>query len=178
MGIYLRPTTLADLDFVLATEQAEQDSGYIGQWTHHEHMMALQSADIAHLIITRTADDQSVGYAILQGLTSPHGTIDLKRIVVAAKGNGYGRRALQLIKHRVFETYGADRLWLDVKSYNPRAQQLYQSEGFVVEGILRDCVQLDQRHRLFREQGQPRASLVIMSILRPEYDAFVAQSNG
>ncbi|MGK7890513.1 MAG: GNAT family N-acetyltransferase [Leptolyngbyaceae cyanobacterium] len=177
MSIHLRPTTLADLEFVLAAEQAEQDSGYIGQWSRHEHTAAMQNANIAHLLVERIVDGQPVGYVILKDVDSPHRSIDLKRLVITEKGRGYGRQTLQQVKHLAFETYGVYRLWLDVKSHNPRAQALYQSEGFVVEGTLRDCIQLDSRHRLFREQGQQRVSLVIMSILRPDYDALIAPSD-
>lgn len=176
MSIRLRPTTLADLEFVLTAEAAEQDSGYIGQWSHQEHAAALSASNDGHCIIERIADEQPVGYTILQDLDNQHRNILLKRLVVTEKGKGYGRQTLKLVKQLAFETYGAHRLWLDVKSYNPRAQALYQSEGFVIDGTLRDCVQLDQRHRLFREQGQQRASRIIMSILRPEYDALISPS--
>jgi RimJ/RimL family protein N-acetyltransferase len=52
------------------------------------------------------------------------------------------------------------RLWLDVKESNERARHVYESEGFLVEGILRECLK--------GEYGFE--SLVVMSILRDEYD--------
>ena len=185
MAISLRLTTVEDLDFVIRAEQAEQNSGTIGMWTWAEHKAAIESADMAHFIIERDTGTTQVspfldtpqairaphpvGYLILQDITDAHGNLQIRRIVVTEKGQGYGRQSLKLIKKLGFETYGAYRLWLDVKSYNSRAQHLYESEGFVVEGTLRDCVQLDETHQLYREMGQQRGSLTLMSILRPEY---------
>lgn len=42
------------------------------------------------------------------------------------------------IKKIVFDKLKAHRLWLDVRLKNYRAQQLYQSEGFIKEGVLRE----------------------------------------
>ena len=186
MVVSLRLTTPDDLDFVMQTEAAEQDSGTIGSWTRAEHQAAIESADMVHFIIerdTRTTqagpfldapqairDQRPVGYLILQDMTNAHRNIQVRRIVVAEKGQGYGRQSLKLIKKIAFETYGAYRLWLDVKPYNSRAQSLYESEGFVVEGTLRDCVQLNESHQIYRDTGQQRTSLTLMSILRPEYE--------
>ena len=58
-----------------------------------------------------------------------------------------------------FQELGAHRLWLDVKPHNERARALYRSEGFVEEGTLRDALYYNGRFE----------SLVVMSILRPEW---------
>lgn len=59
----------------------------------------------------------------------------------------------------MFEKLRAHRLWLDVKEHNRTARLLYESIGFVVEGVLRDCIQVQQTYE----------SLVIMGILEHEY---------
>lgn len=201
MSISLRPTTIADLDFVTRVEQSEQHRATIGLWTRPDHEAAIAAPSMAHFMIERPVIEdpviaspvtefqtsqrlahqasvvqpakpktQSVGYLILDDISDPHNNIQIRRIVVTEKGQGYGRQSLRLAKKLVFETYGAYRLWLDVKPYNSRAKSLYESEGFVVEGTLRDCVQLNESHDLYRDQGQRRASLTIMSLLRPEYE--------
>ncbi len=59
------------------------------------------------------------------------------------KGQGLGRACVRLLKQMAFRDLHAHRFWLDVKAKQPRAQSLYESEGFVVEGTLREAVRLD-----------------------------------
>ncbi|NET48217.1 MAG: GNAT family N-acetyltransferase [Merismopedia sp. SIO2A8] len=170
MAIYLRLGNPSDLAFIVATEQAEQQSGCIGHWSLEQHQAAVTNPDIAHYVIERNADRQCVGYLILRGIQNVHQNIELQRIVVTEKGKGYGRTALQQVKELAFKTYNAHRLWLDVKSHNPRAKALYTSEGFIVEGTLRECLQLSRTPQPHQPLTQARISLVIMSILRSEYE--------
>ncbi|MEP6825358.1 MAG: GNAT family protein, partial [Ramlibacter sp.] len=72
---------------------------------------------------------------------------------------GYGRAALRVAKKVAFDDLGAHRFWLDVKTHNTRAKALYDSEGFVVEGLLRESVRTDTGFE----------SLVVMSMLRTEF---------
>jgi diamine N-acetyltransferase len=66
--------------------------------------------------------------------------VEFKRIVVNEKGSGFGHEAVRLVKREVFERYRAHRLWLDVFEHNQRAKALYLSEGFKIEGMLREHV--------------------------------------
>ncbi|MEO0934330.1 MAG: GNAT family protein, partial [Cyanobacteria bacterium J06641_2] len=120
---------------------------------------SLSNNDIAHFIIERITDNYPVGYTILKGLTDFNQTIELKRIVITEKGKGYGRETLQLIKKLSFEDFSAHRLQLDVKGKNLRAKKLYESEGFIVEGCLRECLKTADKWE----------SLILMSMLRKEY---------
>jgi RimJ/RimL family protein N-acetyltransferase len=67
-----------------------------------------------------------------------------------------------------FRDLHAHRFWLDVKQLNTRALALYQSEGFVEEGRLRESV------RVATGAGDGYDSLVVMSMLDREYAARVA----
>ena len=174
MTISLRFTTPEDLAYVIQAEQAEQKGGTIGLWSNDEHQAAIASEDMAHFIIERDRDRHPIGYLILQDLTNPDGNIQIRRIVVTEKGKGYGRQGLKKTKQLAFETYGAYRLWLDVKPYNSRAKHLYESEGWVEEGTLRDCVQLEADHPFAQDTGKQRVSLTLMSILRSEYEEQMA----
>jgi len=98
---------------------------------------------------------------LMSGLTSQNRCIELKRFVITDKGKGFGREALRLCKFVAFQVEKAHRLWLDVVEHNQRARNLYLSEGFVEEGILREC---DFYEGNFQ-------SMVIMSILEDEYRA-------
>ncbi len=112
-----------------------------------------------HLIIENTADGSRVGYIILAGLADVNQSIEFRRIVVTEKGKGYGKQALRLVKKLAFDELKAHRLWLDVKEHNVRARHLYEAEGFLAEGVLRECIKADVGFE----------SLLVMSMLRDEY---------
>jgi diamine N-acetyltransferase len=159
MDIQLRRTTQDDLDFVLSAEQSAENRSFVSAWTRNEHLAALASKDFAHLIIERIATNRSIGYIILVGLTDANKSIEFRRIVVTEKDKGYGREALRLVKRMAFEELGGHRLWLDVKEHNLRARHVYESEGFMVEGVMRECIKAEAGFE----------SLVLMSMLKTEY---------
>jgi diamine N-acetyltransferase len=159
MLIQMRPTRVDDLAFVLQAENHPANKPFVEQWSHDRHVAALADSDFAHRIVERRSDAQPIGYIILAGLKNTHQSLEFRRLVITDKGHGYGRAAVRLVKQLAFEQYRVHRLWLDVRTHNRRAQQLYQSEGFVIEGTLRECVKLDDYFE----------SLVIMSLLCSEY---------
>jgi len=138
-SVRLRPTTHADLDFIVGAEGDPDSAPFILPRTRERHAQALAEADLAHLVIERSDGHGRAGFVLLAGLTSPHESIEFKRLVVTAKGQGLGRAAVRPVKRLAFVERKADRLWLDVKEHNARARSLYGSEGFVVEGVLREC---------------------------------------
>ncbi len=155
--IALRPTVSTDLDFVLAAERHPDNALYVGQWSKARHEGAIASEDEAHFIMS--CDGNPVGYVILAGLSDSHRAVSLRRIVVVKKRKGYGRQILRWVKAFVFEKLGYHRLWLDVLEGNGRARRLYESEGFVTEGVLRDGWRT----------GDGYESMVMMSMLESEY---------
>ena len=159
--IHLRPTTEADLDFVLDAEQNADNRQFITVWNRERHQQAANSDDERHYIVESAADGQRVGYVLVAGLTNPNRSIEFRRMVITDKAKGYGRETLRFVKKLAFEELKAHRLWLDVKEHNSRARSLYESEGFVVEGTLRECIKTDSGYE----------SLVIMSILSEEESA-------
>jgi diamine N-acetyltransferase len=159
MLIQVRPTQVDDLAFVLQAEHHPANASFVEQWSYDRHVAALTDPDFAHRIVERRSDAQPIGYIILAELNNPHQSLEFRRLVITDKGHGYGRAAVHFVKQLAFEQYRVHRLWLDVRAHNRRAQQLYQSEGFVIEGTLRECVKLDDHFE----------SLVIMSQLCSEY---------
>lgn len=157
--IVLQPTQLPELPFILTAEQHPENMPYIGQWSQAQHQAALADADAAHLIATHNR--RPVGYVILTGLENPHQAISLRRIVVTEKGQGYGRQILRWVKAFAFNTLDCHCLWLDIVTSNQRAKSLYESEGFVIEGILRD--------RWKTAQGYE--PMLMMSLLETEFRA-------
>ncbi|MDX2215008.1 MAG: GNAT family protein [Oculatellaceae cyanobacterium bins.114] len=170
-NLEFRQTTEADLEYVLAVEQHDENRPFILPWSREKHQAAIADPDIAHLIVQTSTVQTStvqtftdsvavnVGFVILAGLCDPNDSIELRRIVITQKGQGYGQATLNQVKQLAFETYQAHLLWLDVKEHNHRAQVVYTKAGFKVEGTLRD--------RLKTTTGYE--SLILMSILRSEY---------
>ena len=174
--VILRPTMLSDLDFVVSVEQDAANAPFITAWERTQHEGAIRFPDSRHFIVE--LDGQRAGFVILQGCRNPHGSVELKRIVLQTKGQGLGRACVRLLKAMAFRDLHAHRFWLDVKSLNTRAQALYASEGFVEEGRLRESV------RVTRTDGETPGdrtdgamgydSLIVMSMLDREYQARVA----
>ena len=162
--IRLRPTMLSDLDFVGSVENDPENLPFITPWERVQHEGAVRFPDFRHFIIEAGEAYPSAGFVILQGCRNPHGSVELKRIVLQPKGQGYGRTCVRLLAQMAFRDLGAHRFWLDVKSANTRALALYASEGFVEEGRLRESVRV----------GDGYDSLVVMSMLDREYDARTA----
>lgn len=160
MKIRLRPTTETDLDFVLGAEQAAENCIFISVWTRERHGAALESADLSHLAI-ENLNGEPVGFVILAGLADANKSVEFRRIVITEKNRGYGKATLREVKKLAFEKIKAHRLWLDVKETNARARHLYEAEGFITEGFLRECLKTDGNYE----------SLVVMSMLRGEYES-------
>jgi RimJ/RimL family protein N-acetyltransferase len=154
---------LSDLDFVVGVEEDAANRPYITPWERTQHEGAVRFPDFRHFVVEAGAGTEPVGFVILQGCRSPHRSVELKRIVLQPKGRGYGRECVRLLKRMAFRDLGAHRFWLDVKETNTRALALYASEGFAVEGRLRECLRTDVGY----------ASLVVMSVLESEYRARV-----
>jgi diamine N-acetyltransferase len=161
MKIRLRPTLLDDLPYVLSLERAGDNRPFITPWERPQHEAAVRFPDFRHFIIEAGDDWAACGYALLVGCKSQHKNLELKRLVVADKGKGVGRSCVRLLKRMAFEDFAAHRFWLDVKSNNPRAKHIYEAEGFVAEGVLRECL-FDQGEWL---------SLHVLSLLAHEYAA-------
>jgi diamine N-acetyltransferase len=159
MTVRLRPTMQSDLPYVLSLEQDDANLPFITPWERTQHEAAIRFPDFRHFIIEGGADFQAVGFLILIGCRSQHLSIELKRMVVQTKGQGYGRAALREAVRIAFDDLGAHRFWLDVKARNLRAKALYDSEGFSVEGTLREAVKV---------QGG-FDSLIVLSMLRSEF---------
>ena len=157
-AVRFRNTETVDLDYVLAAEENEENRLFIIPWTRDEHSRRLIDPNCAHLVVEA---ETRVGYVILFGLRDPHKSIEFRRIIITEKGHGFGIATVLQLQKLAFENYDAHRLWLDVKVQNHRARSVYEKAGFTVEGILRECLRSRDRYE----------SLVVMSILKQEYEA-------
>ena len=164
--VRLRPTMQSDLAFVLNQERDPENLPFITPWERTQHEAAIRFPDFRHFIVEGGSGLESVGFLILIGCRSPHRSLELKRMVIQKKGIGLGRAALRVLKKIAFDDLGAHRLWLDVKLSNRRAQDFYPSEGFVLEGTLREAIRVPQGYE----------SLLLLSMLAAEFQARRVQS--
>lgn len=154
----LRPATEDDLTALIALERAGEAQLYVGQWSEERHRATMAGGD-ARYLVAEDSDGSLEAYAILRGLGEAGRAIELKRLVVGRPGRGLGRRILGEIQRIAFEELGAHRLFLDVFDDNARARHLYESMGFVFEGVLRDATSRDGEWH----------NLLLMSMLEDEY---------
>ena len=142
MTLRLRPTMLSDLDWVVSVERDGANLPFITPWERTQHEGAIRFPDSRHFIVENGDLPDRIGFVILQGCRNPNGSVELKRLVLQSKGQGLGRSVVRQLKALAFTQLKAHRFWLDVKSLNTRALRLYQSEGFVEEGRLRESVRV------------------------------------
>lgn len=113
-----------------------------------------------------TVDDSLIGEIVINDIDSVTRSANLRlQSLPDFRGRGYGREAIALMLQFAFapapQGLGLHRLSLDVLSINPRARMLYESLGFVQEGVLRDAA----------SDGEGGfCDAIIMSILEDEYD--------
>jgi diamine N-acetyltransferase len=159
----LRSALDADVPRIVALERLSESQKYVGQWSEERHRAALSSAD-ARYFVSEDEAGALQAFVLLRGFEESSQNIELKRIVVAAPGRGVGRRILSEIIRIAFEEIGVHRLFLDVFGDNLRARHLYESLGFVYEGIMREAGMRDGKYY----------AMHLMSMLESEYRAHKA----
>lgn len=164
----LRLATPDDIPAILALERLPASAQFVGQWTEERHSATLASPDARYYVsdadsgeTRQTGSAPLRAFAILRGLAETSQAIELKRLVVHPPGKGQGRRILAELIRIAFEELHAHRFFLDVFDDNTRARHLYQSFGFVEEGLLREAALRNAEY----------CSLRLMSLLDREYAA-------
>ena len=158
----LRRAETADLDYIINLEYAEDNLPFIVPFDRdfHENIMTKGEASM-DVIIEETATGEKVGYFMVAGLKTEAKEMEWTHVIVGKKGLGYGHEAMKLIKKWCFEVKKFHRAWLDCKDYNERALHLYESEGMVREGLIRETIVTNGVYE----------NLVILGILDREYTA-------
>ncbi|GAA3728800.1 hypothetical protein GCM10022225_07730 [Plantactinospora mayteni] len=162
VSVLLRVTPEQELDAMVRAEARSDTRRWLGDVSVGWHRAQLASPDTEHLSIVR--EETTVGFVVLAGLTSPHRSIELRRVMVfhRVRNRGVGRSAMVALLDRAFGVHGAHRVWLDVKPHNSTALRLYRSVGLVVEGELREAM---------AEPEGGFTSLIVMGILDREWAA-------
>lgn len=143
----LAPMTVAQLDRVLAVEQA----AYEFPWTRGNFIDSLHAGYLARVLLGER--DALLGYYVaMAGPAEMH----LLNITVAPAHQRRGHAWYML--DALVDTSRAQRatqLWLEVRQSNTRAREVYERYGFETVGL---------RRRYYPAQGGTREDAVVMSL--------------
>jgi RimJ/RimL family protein N-acetyltransferase len=125
-------------------------------WVQH-HGTARDEA----FFVIADGDDRAVGHVALYKIDHRIGSAEFAILIGERKlwGTGLGRACSRQIIQYGFDELNLQRIYLEVLESNPRAQRLYESMGFVVEGKLR-------RHQF--KNGR-HVDVVVMGLLREDF---------
>jgi len=157
-NIGITKTVYDSIDLLIRIENEQENKSFITPYDKNRHFQVIDSKDEEHLTIWGKETEKIIGFIILAGLENPNLSLEFRRIVIQSKGKGFGRQCLKLTKEYCFNILKFHRLWLDVFEDNQRAIALYKSEGFKVDGHLRDVI----------KQGDIYRTLILLSILENE----------
>jgi RimJ/RimL family protein N-acetyltransferase len=168
---------------VVLTPLISEDLTKLFEWINNEELVSLNSffrpvtweahlkwfddqktrTDLAFFAIRLRSDNKLIGTCKLQYIHPIAQSAELQIRIGETNfmSMGYGSEAVRLLLIRGFKQLGLNRIYLEVFIDNERAIKSYIKNGFVKEGILREAGFV---------KGQ-RKSLIIMSILKAEFDA-------
>ena len=131
----LRPATPRDFPFIRQIAQDPENSPFITD--EPEEVLQSYLDGSRDLLLIADEDGVPVGYGLFGEIGEASGRVELRRLGLALRDGGRGRRFLGGLIDYGFEVLGAKRIWLDASGENSRAMALYQKMGFRREGILR-----------------------------------------
>ncbi len=155
----IQEATPDQIPYIMALEREPESRDFVFQGTREDHLREIESPVILLLSVTLKSDETPVGFLIAVVDDHSH-VLELKRIVMGVKNQGFGREVIQGLMAYGFSTLGINRLWLDVFTDNPRGIHLYQSLGMVFEGT--------KRQAYLSAAGEYKSQM-IFSLLREEY---------
>lgn len=168
--VELRPHTRASLDPLLRWKNDTEIQRLSGDETHAftraEAAATLErwmrpGDGIVHLAIGLAGRAEPIGFLHLALIERAHRRCRLG-IVIGEKdlwGRGYGHLAAAGAVEHAFDVLGLDRITAEVFADNPRSVRMFESLGFVREGVMRESVQRDGR----------RVDELVFGLLRREW---------
>ncbi|MBR2520167.1 MAG: GNAT family N-acetyltransferase [Selenomonadaceae bacterium] len=135
----LRRANETDLNYIMALQFAPENLKFIVPFDEEFQREVITSDGSEKMsVIIEELDGTRAGYFLLRELDSP--CAEFTHVIIDRKGLGYGRESLKLLLAWTFETKKFHRVWIDCKEYNSIALNLYESLGFVREGLLREIL--------------------------------------
>ena len=155
----VRRAAVGDLPLIMALERGPDFEACVGRSDRDEHEAMLGSPRYGYFLGLDAAAIPRA-FAILRDLDDPHGNLYLKRVAVAAPGQGFGSQFLAQLVDWAFAETGAYRFYLDCFDDNARAHKAYAKLGLTRDGTLRGA---------YLAPDGRRRDLVLMAITRPEW---------
>ena len=157
----LRRANVDELDYIMTLQAAPENRKFIVPFDadYHREIIYSDGSEKSDVIIEEVKTGQAVGYFMLRELDSR--CAEYTHVIIDKKGVGYGRESLQLLMRWTFKLKKYHRVWIDCKEYNSIALHLYESLGFVREGVLREIILTNGTYE----------NLIVLGILDREYFA-------
>jgi RimJ/RimL family protein N-acetyltransferase len=134
-------------------------------WASHQEWWSNIGKDQTKVIFAIRAEDAGaiIGYVQILNVSPVHrsATLGIRIGDEANRGKGHGSEAIRLALAYCWNDLNLSRLMLNVFESNQRAIKLYESLGFVREGLLRRAVFIDGKW----------IDVVLMAIHHPSRDA-------
>ncbi|MDF9847429.1 MULTISPECIES: GNAT family protein [unclassified Paenibacillus] len=113
------------------------------------------------LLIALKENDEVIGDIAIQDMDRGNRTANLRLAIGEERhqNRGYGREALLLMLEYGFGILNLHRIELEVYTFNSRAEHVYESVGFVREGVRRQTLFYNHEYH----------DVVMMSMLEHEY---------
>lgn len=155
----LRRAHETDLGYIMTLQYAPENLKFIVPFDedYQRAIIASDGAEKLDVIIEEVDTGTAAGYFMLRKLDSP--CAEFTHVIIGRKGLGYGREALNLLLEWTFKVRKYHRVWIDCKEYNSIALHLYESAGFVREGLLREYLLTDGVYE----------NLIVLGMLNREY---------
>ena len=159
----LRKAVESDINYIIALEYSPENLKFIVPFDEeiHKKIISSDNSEKMDVIIEEIETGSSAGYFMLGGLNTPAKEMEYTHVIIGRKGLGYGHESLKLLKKWTFDVKNFHRAWLDCKDYNEVAIHLYENEGFLSEGLIRETLLTDGVYE----------NLFIFGILEREYFA-------
>ena len=149
-----------DLEKIIEIETHPENYDYTWHNTKEEYLELIENKSLYLTTFRKKGQSKIMGYSIMV-YDSKADSLELRRMAVMEKNNGYGQEIIQGIKKFAFTDLNAHRLWLDVFTFNYRAIYIYEKLNFKRERTLRDIY---KDHRGYHSQH-------IYSMLSSEYSS-------
>lgn len=149
---------LRNIDTEFALPRTQEQLASEGAPNPHEVYFRLRTID----------EDRLIGFIVIHSIewNNRAGLLAIGIGNAEDRSKGFGTDALKLILRYAFYELNLDRVGLEVIEYNGGGIRAYEKVGFQIEGRKRSMVYRDGK----------RFDVIVMGILRPEWEAIQAEN--
>lgn len=147
--VYFRAIEETDADILLQLMNDPETEFMLGGYSfpismtnQNEWIKNLEArTEILRCMIVSCEDQKAIGTVILSDIDYKNGIAQIHiKMIQKARGKGYGKATIQLIKKYAFEELRLHLLYATVNEYNKASRNLFEGEGFQLEGILKSRI--------------------------------------